>query len=333
MNVHLLIDAIVRQTTVLVAQLATAGGARAALGHTANQVFLELASELKRQGLNNKLIADLFGLSLRTYHNKVRRLSESATDRGRPLWNAVLDFIQEQGAVTRSEVLMRFCRDEAATVKSVLNDLVEAGLVFSKGRADSIAYRAASASEVTLGPGTDRADSCEHLVWILIARHSPLPRSRLLELSQLDAREIDVALQRLLADGRVAQKFEVEPVYESDECVLPIGDSAGWEASVFDHYQAVVTAIGAKLSQGATRSVHGEHVGGSTYSVEVWASHPMHDEVLGLLQHLRDAARAVRERVDEMNRTLERPASGVIRVVTYVGQNVTDNTENPQSDP
>jgi hypothetical protein len=117
MNVHLLIDAIVRQTTVLVAQLATAGGARAALGHTANQVFLELASELKRQGLNNKLIADLFGLSLRTYHNKVRRLSESATDRGRPLWNAVLDFVQQQGAVTRSEVLMRFCRDDAATVK------------------------------------------------------------------------------------------------------------------------------------------------------------------------------------------------------------------------
>jgi len=41
-NVNLLIDALVRQTTVLVAQLATAAGSRAQLAHTANQVFLDL---------------------------------------------------------------------------------------------------------------------------------------------------------------------------------------------------------------------------------------------------------------------------------------------------
>ena len=39
MNVQLLIDSIVRQTTVLVAQLATAGGVRAPLASVANQVF------------------------------------------------------------------------------------------------------------------------------------------------------------------------------------------------------------------------------------------------------------------------------------------------------
>lgn len=43
MNVRLLIDSVVRQTTVLLAQLATNGGARAPLAHVANQVFLELA--------------------------------------------------------------------------------------------------------------------------------------------------------------------------------------------------------------------------------------------------------------------------------------------------
>lgn len=50
MNVQLLIDAIVRQTTVLIAQLATRGGVRAPLAHLANQVFLELAKELQAQG-------------------------------------------------------------------------------------------------------------------------------------------------------------------------------------------------------------------------------------------------------------------------------------------
>ena len=46
MNVKILIDSIVRQTTVLIAQLATSGGVRAPLAHVANQVFLDLSREL-----------------------------------------------------------------------------------------------------------------------------------------------------------------------------------------------------------------------------------------------------------------------------------------------
>jgi hypothetical protein len=325
MNVHVLIDAVVRQTTVLVAQLATSGGARAALGHTANQMFLELTAELKRQGLNNKLIADLFGVSLRTYHNKVRRLSESATDRGRPLWNAVLDYIQAAGTVARADVLLRFCKDDAATVKSVLNDLVEAGLVFAKGRGDATAFRAASPAELSVGTRSDTDETCDTLVWILVARNSPLRHSQLLELSQLDAHKVEQAVARLVADGRIRQRAnDGESEYSSDGCVIPFGQSAGWEASVFDHYQAVVTAICAKLTLGSSRAERGEWIGGSTYSVEVWPGHPLFEESVGLLQALRNHAAGLRARVDELNKTLERPVAGVRRVVTYVGQNVTD---------
>ncbi len=46
MNQQLLIDSIVRQTTVLIAQLATSRGARAPVAHVANQVFLDLTREL-----------------------------------------------------------------------------------------------------------------------------------------------------------------------------------------------------------------------------------------------------------------------------------------------
>ena len=62
MNVNLLIDAIVRQTMVLTAQLATQAGARAPLAHVANQVFLDLVGELTNQGLGRKVIADMFGV-------------------------------------------------------------------------------------------------------------------------------------------------------------------------------------------------------------------------------------------------------------------------------
>jgi hypothetical protein len=335
MNVHLLIDAVVRQTTILVAQLATAGGARGALGHTANQVFLDLSQELRRQGLNNKLIADLFGLSLRTYHNKVKRLSESTTDRGRPLWNAVLDFVQAQGAVARGEVAMRFCRDDEATVKSVLNDLVEVGLVFSKGRGDATVYRAASAAELEVGPKTNEADALDSLVWISIARHSPIRRDELLGLAQLGPEQADAALRRLERDGRITRERDSDAAetYSSAQCIIPQGQAAGWEAAVFDHYQAVVTAICSKLDLGSARSERGEHVGGSTYSFEVWPGHPLFDEALGLLQELRDRAASLRARVRETNRTHERPAQGVRRIVSYVGQNVIDANDTTETTP
>jgi hypothetical protein len=78
MNIQLLIDAIVRQTTVLVAELATAGGARAPLAHVANQVFMDLAAELERQGVSRKVSADMFGLALRgDAHEREQRRGRS----------------------------------------------------------------------------------------------------------------------------------------------------------------------------------------------------------------------------------------------------------------
>ena len=50
-DLKLLIDGIVRQTTVLIAQLSTSSGIRAPLAHVADQVFLELAREIEAQGV------------------------------------------------------------------------------------------------------------------------------------------------------------------------------------------------------------------------------------------------------------------------------------------
>jgi hypothetical protein len=66
MDVKLLIDAIVRQTTVLIAQLSTSAGLRAPLAHVADQVFLDLAAEIEAQGVARKVAADMFGLALRS---------------------------------------------------------------------------------------------------------------------------------------------------------------------------------------------------------------------------------------------------------------------------
>lgn len=80
-----MIDAIVQQTTVLIAQLSTAAGIRAPLARLADQVFLELSRELEAQGVTRKVAADMFGLAPRSYEKKIQRLSESATRREQTL--------------------------------------------------------------------------------------------------------------------------------------------------------------------------------------------------------------------------------------------------------
>src|ERR1041385_6851165 len=130
MDAKLLIDAIVRQTTVLIAQLSTSAGIRAPLAHVADQVFLDLSQEIEAQGVGRKVVADMFGMALRAYQKKIQRLDESATDRNRTLWQAVLDFLGE-GSQTRERILERFQRDGEREVGAVLNDLVTSGLVYS----------------------------------------------------------------------------------------------------------------------------------------------------------------------------------------------------------
>jgi hypothetical protein len=48
MNRQVLIDQVVRQTMILIAQLATTGGTRAPLAHLADRVFFHLARELRK---------------------------------------------------------------------------------------------------------------------------------------------------------------------------------------------------------------------------------------------------------------------------------------------
>jgi hypothetical protein len=326
-NVNLLIDAIVRQTTVLIAQLATAGGARAPLAHTANQVFLDLIRELKEQGLGNKVIADMFGLSLRTYHKKMARLSESSTDRGRSLWEALLAYVTDKGPVTRAEVLLRFQHDEDPTVRGVLKDLVASGLLFESGRGDLKVYRAATAEDTPRGTEDARARAA-NLAWVAVYRYGPLSAAELVEHVPLPAEMLDAILGDLTRDGRVTEDDRPgTTVFRSTACVMPPGSPAGWEAAVFDHYQAMVTAICTKLRLGRTQASAGEAVGGSTYSYDVWVGHPVREDVLGFLQETRDRAVALRKRVEEHNRQHRAPEEAIERVIAYVGQTVVSADE------
>jgi hypothetical protein len=322
LNVALLIDAIVRQTMIMVAQLATAAGMRAPLAHVANKVFLDLVAELQSQGVGQKVIADMFGMALRTYHAKVRRLSESATDRGSTLWEAVLSHIQESGLVRRGDILLRFSRDDVMTVKGVLNDLVETGLVFKAGRGEATAYRAATSEEQGFGFAADPIKKDAHIVWVALHHLEKAQPAEISAAIGIDEEPLERVLQLLLDDGRITMVHEEgEVFYTCETCVIPVGDAVGWEAAVFDHYQAMVVAICTKLNRGETRSELREAIGGCTYGFDIWEGHPMAEEVLGFLARTREQGSELRQRVDAHNGQ-NTPPPDPMRVIFYAGQTV-----------
>jgi len=323
MNVGLLIDAIVRQTMVLIAQLATSGGLRAPLAHVASQAFIELSRELESQGVGKKVSADMFGMALRTYQRRTQRLSQSLTDRGRSLWEAVLEFIQQSEGVTRTEVLRRFRHDDEASLKGVLRDLSESGLVFTAGSGRGASYRAATDEELgRLRSGNDRV-GLEAVVWSFVYREGPIDAARLCSLTSVPRDELDPILEELVSSGRAERVESAGSVtYRSRELVLGLEDATGWEASVLDHFTTMVRTIAKKLAH-AERATAKDENGGSTYHFDLFRGHPLEGEVLSELSRFRTRMSALREQVDRVNAEHGEQRL-TLRVDAYYGQSVTE---------
>jgi hypothetical protein len=333
MNVKILIDTLTQQTTVLIAQLATTAGIRAPLAHVANQIFLDLSNELEAQGVTRKVAADMFGLALRSYQLKIQRLSESLTERDRSLWEAVLDYIRAQKVVRRVDVLTRFAHDDDSSVKGILRDLVESGLVFQTGRGQQTNYRAASDAEIEQIIAGENQDSLALLLWISIYRSGPTSFAQLLSMTGSEADVLQEAVDQLLDEGRVTTEListdegDDELHYCCDTCLIPMDEAAGWEAAVFDHFNAMVTALCVKLRELRVATLPSDVVGGSTYSFDVPEGHPHEDEVLALLKETRERVSQLREKVTAHNDEHGRDDEGGRKVTFYCGQSVVAEPE------
>lgn len=324
-TVKLLIDAIVQKTMVLVAQLATSDGARAPLAHIADQVFLELIAELENQGVRKKVVADMFGLALRSYQKRVQRLAESRSVPGASLWEAILAHLQPRPGqtyhvVTRSEIMQRFKHDDEASVRGILRDLVESGLVFETGGASGTTiYRPVSATELGAMQRAEQLaeqrDGLGTLVWLTIYQLGPITRADLAErLRHVAAPDLAWALRELEADGRVHCP---EPDTFASRHFLPTGHTRGWEAAVSDHYEAVITTLCRALRKDPS-DPRSRLAGGSTYTFDIWPGHPHEREVMHLLQQLRDATSRLRTVVTAHNETHPAPDE-TVRVTFYGG--------------
>lgn len=319
MDVRVLIHGIVRQTTVFIAQLATTGGVRAPLAELANQVFLDLTSELEAQGVSRKVSADMFGMALRTYQKKLQRLSESSTVSGRSLWEAVLEYLESNPVATRSDVLRRFHRDDDVLVRGILRDLVETGLVSSTGNSARAVYRVTSHEE--RAALMKNGEGLEEYLWLLVYRDGPLTPEQLTKASGLPLDQLSDPMNRLANEQRVRW---VDDRWTAFGFSLPLGSEHGWEAAMFDHYQALVRTLCARLASLSEKATLTDRTGGSTYTVKVWPGHPMEAEATGLLRSVREQLTALRTRVNEYNRDHSGPTTRR-SVLFYFGQCTTDD--------
>jgi len=317
MTLDLLIQAIVRQTTILIAQIATSRGSRAPLAQVASQVFLELVRELERQGVSRKVSADMFGLGLRTYLRKIQRLTESATDRGRSLWVAILDFLPERGRVTRAEILRRFSGEDDVLIRGILHDLCETGLATISGSGPSVAYARTSDDEIARLWHVREYEGYDELLWALIYREGPVTLAQLVE-KYGGRSKIEEALSRLAQLGRINHS-ENDGFYSASSLALPLGSTVGWEAAVFDHYQAMVKTITCRLRVGRTSAKSDDRLGGSTYTFEVWPEHPHEAEAYATLSELRMKLGELRRKIEGYNGKHGVPDNHV-QVSLYVGQ-------------
>lgn len=318
---ELLIDSIVQQTMVFIAQLATHGGIRAPLAHVANQVFVDLTEELERQGVRKKVIADMFGMALRTYHRRCQELRCSNTDGGKTLWEAVYGFLREKERTRGHEVYQRFRYDDPEIVTGVLSDLVSTGLVYRAGRGEDASLLVAEAADFS-SDNRVRNQANAYLVWLFVYRNGPISAERISELVHLPMTACQSALDELLAEGHVSRSSGGDAVqYESDVLSVPPGTTQGWEAAVLDHFQAMISAITRKLVSNSSGSRKTDEVGGSTWSLDVWRGHPFEAEAKGTLRRLRAEVEDLRARIDAHNAT-SGEAEAREKIVVYLGQYV-----------
>jgi hypothetical protein len=264
-------------------------------------VFLDLVRELDQQGVSRKVGADMFGMALRSYQRKIQRVSESNTDRGRSLWEAIFDYLDKEKMATRSQALARFHRDDEQLVRGVLHDLTESGLIFSTGTGDGTVYRMATGEELAhfrTVQEDDQAPSLDAMLWTVIYREGPCRREDLMRRLNVDDDLIEASLERLLNAARVER--DAAGAYRCLKLDVPYGSSTGWEAAVFDHFQAIVKTICAKLRTDQS-AMPTDTIGGSTYTFVTWPGHPLEGEVLGGLAKFRERADDLRARVDAYN--------------------------------
>ena len=307
----LLIDALLHQLARLVVQLAVEE--RSSLSHVTDVFQLHLVHELRSQGLAHKVIADMFGLPLRTYHERIKRLDEHKTSRSKTIRDAIVGFVHGESGVTRESLDLRFRLEDERVVRSVIRDLVATGVLERRAGGQGAVYVVAApdASE-------SKAEQIDALALIALQGFETATIDELAEVLGARSEQISPRLTALAADGRISQVGQgSEARFASLETEIGYGQPSGRDAAIFDHVRAVVSALTAKIG-GKSAAQREDEVGGSTYVFDLSETHPLAEETTSLLKQIRARSSDLRKRV--LAATKPQGDTHHMRVTLYVGQ-------------
>jgi hypothetical protein len=330
MNLKLLIDGLVRQTTVMIAQLSTTSGVRSPLSHVADQVFLQLSRELESQGVSRPVAADMFGMALRTYQKRISRATESGSALGFTLWEAIYSCIRQE-TPTRARLMERFRQDGEREVASVLHDLVSHGLVYATGQGPHTSYGPTSERMQTQVMEATDLDALVHIVWLRIFEGLKSVKE-LSSVTGLDEERISAAVAELERRGQVSWN---DGSLQASNLRIPVGATTGAEAAMLDHFRAVcnllVVRCGVFLDRCVTEVAPDvrrqlTEDGGSTFGFSVYPGHPFEGAVNQLLDETRKKTQALWDAVAAYNEQCP-PPPGVPKVTFYCGKVTTVRDE------
>jgi len=328
-----LIDAVVRQMMELVAEIAVAEGKRAPLSDITSNAYLDLCRALSAKGLSSKVIADMFGITVRAHNQKKKRLADGIRQTQKTLWQRIAAALQQHRSLSKKDLLATYPSVESDIISGILYDLVESGLATREGKGLLAIY---SWQHGEADPKKDAAEHLTSFIWVVIHRLGPISRSSLATaLPSVSLGDIEKTIDRLCLEERIqVETTDIEPIYSSHQCILAKGEASGWEAPAYDHFQAVMTVLKNRLNRDIIPKPLQLYTGGSTYYFDVDDTHPLLDDVLGLLERIRRDVSALRKAVDARNIEQQvnmastdadnAPAtkSNELRSVFYLGQSV-----------
>lgn len=322
MTTQRLLHALLRHTATLIACLATRPGERTALADLPEQVRWSILTALRQRGLGPKIIADMFDVAPTTYHAWMRR--GESTGEGTTLWGDVLLFIRENRMVDRATLDNAFRHEDPVHLRGIVNNLVDSGLVFKTGARRRQRFRAAEADELGY---LDSPEATALLVWVVIYQYS---REQVIDAAWLEGHlgltgeEVASAVTSLVEAGRIIQVRgdDGRQRLSCAEYQIGFGHTAGWQAAILDHYQAMISTVCGKLCEDQRPPTADAETGGSTYVFDVYDGHPLRDEVVSLLRRYRRELTALRTRVSAHNRDAELDPQSADRVTVYIGQTI-----------
>ncbi|MBM4362408.1 MAG: hypothetical protein FJ104_06985 [Deltaproteobacteria bacterium] len=268
----------------------------------------------------------MFGLALRSYQKKVRRLTESVSFPDVTLWQAVLEHVEKEQPVRRKAVLARFRADGEREVGAVLVDLVGTGLVYQTGTGADSVYRVTSQADLAYLTRENEAEKLLPLAWMAVHRSPGATTREVADALSADLDRVRAAVATLIVEGKLAREGDGDSArLEATSLAVPVGAALGWEVAVLDHFRAVANAIAAKVRGGTPRSTTADEVGGATLSFDVGDGHPFEPRVKRLLHDVREQVNALWNDVEHYNEGHGKPAAPR-RIYFYFGQ-YTDGVE------